>query len=509
MICRNCGTEYDEKQGFCPCCGTEGEPALIAPEERKKLRVVRAVCAAALFGAVAALVVILRSGVFEKSAAETFVRLQTRALLEPVLALLEPGDGKKEDVSQDITVSINTEPLAFRLWCKVEAAADGTDILLNTGMDYMGLQMELETLTAKDGTAGFYAPLLDSHYYVIDEEALLKRLQEAGFLFDEVEDRQQFNLEKALKVGGMISKYSNILLSVVTDDNVTASQETLLIDGGQQTCEVYTFRPGAEELKAMFTELLTQLKEDEELKELLYTSCSSQDFFMAMYGVELDYDGYFNGGQPGREAFEAIWDESLDEALAEAADLAEQIAAGGFSWSVAANGRRIHRQSLSAQGEEFLLYESAGNGKESRYDLLRVGKEGESLTFCNRYTNRKGEAEGLFSVQEETEEILAVAYDWQTDERSFLNLPLGSSVLTADGETVELTVSRNEAGGIDHAVYASQLGKEAFITVTTSEQPSTARAPRATPVDVSGYSLEELEELLTDLLTGAGGIGFY
>ena len=70
----------------------------------------------------------------------------------------------------------------------MEAAADGTDILLNTGMDYMGLQMELATLTAKDGTAGFYAPLLDSHYYVIDEEALLKRLQEAGFLFDEVEE---------------------------------------------------------------------------------------------------------------------------------------------------------------------------------------------------------------------------------------------------------------------------------------------------------------------------------
>ena len=81
MICRNCGTEYDEKQGFCPCCGTEGEPALIAPEERKKLRVVRAVCAAALFGAVAALVVILRSGVFEKSAAETERKRTFRRIL--------------------------------------------------------------------------------------------------------------------------------------------------------------------------------------------------------------------------------------------------------------------------------------------------------------------------------------------------------------------------------------------------------------------------------------------
>lgn len=510
MFCDKCGNEYDEKQGVCPCCGAPA-PTLIAGEDKGKLRAVWIVCAVAVLGAIAALFVILRSGAFQKSDAEIFISLQRQALLEPVLGLFESGkgDGLWQDSSQDITIRVNDGGTEASIWIKETIQAEKEECLINIGMDYMGIKMEVVTLTAEDGRIGFYAPLLDNHYYVMEQEALLGLLADAGLDVNKVEEEQKTSLENVLKMGTMISKYSNILLSVVTDDNVTMEKQTLSINGAEQEYRVYTFRPGARELEDMFTKLLTELKADEELKELCYNSYTGPGTLTTFYGADLEYDRYFSGGIPSYAEFESDWNQMMDEALEGAADLARRIAEAGFSWSAATDGRRIYRQRLAVDAGELVVYESAGNGKESRYDALRLADGEDSAAFYNEFTNSKNEIEGRFSMEISGKEQLSLDYGWNMNERSGLGIPLGRSVLTMDGERIELAVTRNEAGGIDHTLFASDYGSTPLLTVTTSEQPSTARAPRATPVDLSGYTLEELMELWSDILSGASGIGFY
>lgn len=513
MICKNCKNEYDDGLGSCPRCGFSAQEndSLIAPADRKKLRAVRLIVAAALVGAIAAVVVIVRGTGLHGTDAEIFVRLQQQFLLEPILAgvnrMGEPAIENPRAFSDDITLIFNDGEDSLQATIKMDAKPDES-MVMNLHFSYLGLDLELFTLTGTEEEIGFYAPLLDSHYYTIQRTALLARLSEAGIFSGDVEEEQELELKKILQVAEIISKYGNILLSVVTDDNVTSEKQTLEINGEEVNCRIYTFCPTAADLEAMFTTLLTQLKADEELIGLLYDSYVSSGSMTELYGVE--YDNLGIGGYMSREEFTRGYKDLMDEALASAPETAGRIADAGFSWSVAAKGKRIHRQQLALHSGDLVVYENMGDARKSRYDSLTLADGEERIEFRNSFTRQNDRLTGQFLMTPMTDRDLTVDYEWNLKETSSLGIPLGSGTLSYDGEELRLSVERNEEGGIDHALYLSSQGEQPVFLVRTSEQPSTARAPKASPVDLSDYSLEELQELLAERIAGLlrGGLGF-
>lgn len=510
MVCGKCGKEYKEEYGGCPYCGgVLEEPLLIEPEERRKLRAVRLVCAAAVLGAIAALFVILRNGSFHGTDAEIFISLQKQALLEPVLTGInqfgELSGLETEGFSDDITAVWNDGSQTYQIELKANVEPGGDEGIMNLNFMYMGLNLEILTVTKSAGELGFYAPLADNHYYVIREEALLKRLAEAGLLLEEtekMEDAQEFNLEKAVQVGKLISKYAGILSSVVKEENVTSEKQTLEIDGRKVECQVYTFQPSASDLETMFTTLLQELKEDEELQGLLYQSYIGSDGPLEFYEVEADE--WFTGGRMSQADFVEEYKNVVDEALATVPQTAQRIADAGFFWSVAADGKRIHQQRIAVDDGARIVYENIGDAKSSRYDALRLIDGEEQVVFSNSFTNQNQQIQGQFLVTPLSDGEFSFVYEWNQKERSSLGIPLGNSVLTYNGAELKLLVSRNAEGGVDHELYVSEYGEEPVLLVTTSQQPSTARAPKAAPVDLSDYSLEELEELWYNVIFSWG-----
>ncbi len=508
MICETCKKEYGDGLSSCPYCGSsQGEAdQLIAPAERRKLRAVRFVVAAALIGAIAAVIVIVRSGGLHGTDAEIFVRLQQRFLLEPILAgvnrLAEPAAKSPQAFSDDITVLVDDGADSFQMTVKADIEEGGTGVV-NLHLSYLGLDLELLTLTGNEEEVGFYAPLLDSHYYTIRRKALSARLAEAGIISGDVEEEQKIEIEKILQVATTISKYADILFSVVTDENVTSEKQTLEIDGKEVDCRVYTFCPSAADLETMFTALFTQLKTDEELKGLLYDWYAGSDGIADLYKVE--YGDWGFGGPMSREEFGREYEDWIDEALASSAETAGRIADAGFFWSVAADGKRVHRQQLALRSQDLFVYENVGDARNSRYDSVILADGADRIEFRNSFSRENQMLSGQFRMTPAQDSGMVVDYEWNLKETSSLGIPLGDSVLSYDGEEIRLSVSRNAEGGIDHVLYLSPNGEQPLVTVRTSQKPSTARSPKGSPVDVSDYSLEELKELIVRIVSGGWG----
>lgn len=568
--CPNCGQSVAEGTKFCPNCGAaqpsapprtvpgqavssgsilNGQPvsAQAAPPEKKGRRTGLIAAIAAVVVAALAAGALLVPRLF-RSPAKEFVAYQQEAVAAPLLAFLESkvdlGGARAKPVSTDMTLTMDTDfdeikpylentSLAF----KVDSGKDS--FLLSGEINLMGSPVLSGAATYEKGMFGFYLPELDENYYVMDVDALLSRLTGQESDLGEAKAPEFSGKEWA----ALIRAYLDIANSVITKENVTlekGQEFTLSEVGGFCTGDVYTYCPTAADVETVLNKLAGHLDGDQDLRSLLLKLADEETLMAALDG------GY----------------DSLDEALAEAADYLRTNAAragkavedSGFTWTLYVEDKAVRMvrwetrdgaavweatedgvsgaQALyaAAQGETMTVF---------RHDYRRSGedRQGEAVLGAEdsqmivRYQNKGGSRQGSILLENEGQ-VITADYLWETEKprasltmtvegetvtldcrwddktRSALGVPYGSYTLGVDtyGETASITleVAAAASGGTDHVLTVSspQMGAEmsrVSFNLHTTDQKSTPVRPAAAPTDITGYGQEELDALFSDL----------
>ncbi|MBP3700308.1 MAG: hypothetical protein J6I64_00290, partial [Lachnospiraceae bacterium] len=178
------------------------------------------------------------------------------------------------------------------------------------------------------------------------------------------------------------------LLTLVTETNVTKTEETLSLDGEQIPCEVYTCRPEADQLRQVLAALSVQLEADEAMAALLWEEWSLGGQYFYTLG-----DGLLTPEEYPQ------WYEGIVDQLQ--AVITEELVAEECQWSIFVNRDRIHKLRLVWKEGYALEYETAGRWTNGRYDALRWIQDGvEKVNMLSRIVANGIQASGELMARE-------------------------------------------------------------------------------------------------------------
>ena len=136
---------------------------------------------------------------------------------------------------------------------KAKSDMEKGNLQISTGLKLMGSDVLEAYGEYMDGQVGFAIPVVDDNFYKGDYKTILKNL--TG------EDKDAPNLKEMKEnqeLGKrLVKKYSALLSTLITKDNLTVEKKEVSLDGIQQKFkgEVYTFKPKADEIKSFLERL--------------------------------------------------------------------------------------------------------------------------------------------------------------------------------------------------------------------------------------------------------------
>lgn len=506
--CRRCGERLSEGGAVCPNCGAEATAD--APDRGPSHRGRNAAIAAGIAAVVVLALAVgwLLSSRLTGSPVTKFISYHTalfservQAPLEKLASLRPPGE-----LNADVTVTAsvgNSDLAAYLDSSSITLRADvrQDSALLGAEIDLLGSTVLNGTVTYENGRLGIYLPELDRNYYVTDlapaiEDATGREPDLSGAPLPRV---SLDGLAAAARpywdaVTALISEQN-----ITRDKNVSGLMHALTVDG---PCQVYAFRPTEDSLQALILALADLLEQDGGLRSVARELLTSA-------AVQLSAGGLDVGNA------EQTLDEALDRAAGfireNAASIAGSLAGAGFTWSIAVEDGAVRQVSLSVldagtQTRSGLAYETASSEEDTLDEVLCLF-DGEAVRqiYTRHSVRADGAASGAVRLTAGDTSLLSLDYAAVDGRLSPLGVPYGSFTLRAAGldAGVCLAVRDSDGGGTDHVLslsgidgYSSGLFDDASLTVNAVEG-STVQPPAVEPVDVSGYSREQIEDIVT------------
>ena len=455
------------------------------------------------------------------SPVERFIAIQHEHIIDPLLAVYE--EEMEEEMSFDLFITASGEASGLNptgiiavtvleqleLEMNVDMSVNPMESIIGMNFNFAGAELLSAIITVDEDYLGFSIPSIDDTYYIISFDAL-DDFADGGLDFSLFEP--EMTPEEA---ASFIERYSEIILSIVNENNIEVNRETVsLFDGSEEVnAEVYTVTPTEDDFRQFLLAFMEEVRED----EFFY-----QAFAMQVSPMSLRFSGY----ETTREYFDSIFD--IDEELMD--EMAEFLVDSGFQWRVATYRNQLVLQEITFEATDddvvyniFLRYEGLQSGNQ-RTDWFSFGgnndhDESVLLTLKNEMNVRGSEVNGTldFAIIMDTNQpsdatISAIIYyDLDLSTTSILDIPYGfydvefsfTDRFTDVGFEFSLLVEAGADGGTDHMITLHDLDDLGLsrlnITLHSTDEPSDIQAPTGPVRDLSAMSEMELFFLIMEL----------
>ena len=449
---------------------------------------------------------------------------QTQGVLDLKLTASVEGED-----AQEINSVLDTAALDIA----VGADAAG-DAVINVNADAAGMSLIrlLLRLGMEDGTLSFALPDVDSNLYSANLPQMLQNLnveEQLGSVFGDaagqitaVSEYPQIPAEEYQQAFGPYMQIIGETASgcMTAEENQEITFKSL---GGTAVCNVITIEPSDEDLVNLLTALAEQADGDEALKNI---ASAWADYLRKLGPV---YEMTPNSGE------QMSPDEAADALLQFTDQLPELLGQGAeYIRTEGLNGVKFRfRGAVSEEGLPYQLAAYIGNEEES-YELgleyhpengntawalyMEQFQYNETTMYDLKFSGNSGNGSGLVSgtlsanvsMGGQKMTVADLTYNWNMNTPSMIMIPYGTAIFTANtGDQpirVILTVGQGTEEGDDHTLYITGLnamtGDSSItgvkINLHSSGQAS-VEAPSGTPVDISGYTAEQLMELFSEL----------
>ena len=526
--CANCGHTMNDQDVFCSNCGamslenTDSPAATPQPAAAPTPEVPPAPAPSALKGGTkgigkvailaAVAVVVLVVAVFGitgalKGGDDSFAGVQREFLLDSGVTYVEQlvdQYNAMTNLSTDMTVKVETGVPEYDAYLDGTALRMGLEtqrdaFALDATLQLMGSDVLHGVVALDDGMLTLAMPEINDNRYVLDLKQII--YENTGI---EVTELALPELSKDTMVS-LLKSYFEVVIATATDDNVTVekNQEIELPYLGETVKGTrYVFQPTAKDVENMMLRLADALEQDEDLREFILSLAGNN---LALVEQMLNV-----------EDLDATLQQSLDEAAASlresAAEIGQEAADAGFTWTVGYADGRVCYQGLGLAGEpDTYVYESAGKESQGRRDVVYMDnfseEDGPAALLEAEYTKDGGAYSGTVTMKEWGETVLSMEYqDVNPEKCSPLGTAYGSYVFTVrdyDTEmTVEMTVEKSASGGTDIVMtftgddFYSMTGFDGLtLRLYSTDKDATIQMPEGDEVDIASMSDDELMEL--------------
>ena len=528
--CANCGHTMNDQDVFCSNCGAmslentespattptaaaqptpppmpEVTPTPAAPQgSGKGIGKVAILAAAAVVVLVVAIFGI--TGAL-KGGDDSFAGVQREFLLDSGVTYVEQlvdQYNAMTNISTDITLTVETGVPEYDLYLDGTALRMGLEtqrdaFALDATLQLMGSDVLHGVVALDDGMLTLAMPEITDNRYVLDLKQLI--YENTGI---EVTELALPELSKDTMTA-LLKSYFEVVIATATEDNVTVEQNQdieLPYLGETVKGTRYIFRPTAKDVENMLLRLADALEQDEDLREFVLSLAGNN---LALVEQALNV-----------EDLDATLQQSLDEAAASlresAAEIGQEAADAGFTWTVGYADGRVCYQGIGVTSEpDIYVYESVGKESQGRRDVAYINdvysEDGQFMVIEAEYTKDGGAYSGTVTIKEWGETVLSAEYqDVNPEKCSPLGTAYGSYVFTVrdyDTEmTVEMTVEKSASGGTDIVMtftgddYYSMTGFDGLtLRLYSTDKDATIQMPEGDEVDIASMSDDELMEL--------------
>lgn len=526
--CANCGHTMNDQDVFCSNCGAMSlentdsaavtpQPAAAstpevppAPAPAVPKGGTKGIGKVAILAAVA--VVVLVVAVFGitgalKGGDDSFAGVQREFLLDSGITYVEQlvdQYNAMTNLSTDMTVKVETGVPEYDAYLDGTALRMGLEtqrdaFALDATLQLMGSDVLHGVVALDDGMLTLAMPEINDNRYVLDLKQII--YENTGI---EVTELALPELSKDTMVS-LLKSYFEVVIATATDDNVTVekNQEIELPYLGETVKGTrYVFQPTAKDVENMMLRLADALEQDEDLREFILSLAGNN---LALVEQMLNV-----------EDLDATLQQSLDEAAASlresAAEIGQEAADAGFTWTVGYADGRVCYQGIGVTSEpDIYVYESVGKESQGRRDVIYINdgysEDGPSMVIEAEYTKDGGAYSGTVTMKEWDETVLSMEYqDVNPEKCSPLGTAYGSYVFTVwdyDTEmTVEMTVEKSASGGTDIVMtftgddFYSMTGFDGLtLRLYSTDKDATIQMPEGDEVDIASMSDDELMEL--------------
>ena len=426
---------------------------------------------------------------------QKFLKYQFDYLNGKVKSMEELGflkEKTKEEVTMVLTGEvkgvdeINKYLKDSALTFKAKSDMEKGNLQISTGLKLMGSDVLEAYGEYMDGQVGFAIP-------VVDYKTILKNL--TG------EDKDAPNLKEMKEnqeLGKrLVKKYSALLSTLITKDNLTVEKKEVSLDGIQQKFkgEVYTFKPKADEIKSFLERLADMIEKDSDLEKLIE---------QGMYGNDLNEAMGLGQSPTAKEQLASLAKQIREEAE----ENGKSIEAANFTWEIAVEGKQLREIKLSANENVFSLEVGKDGGKT--IEQVNVQSEStENYYLSNTYEKKGKTLKGSISGGNGIVDITGLEYNIEIGKKSPI-MPYGTYTVkdpSGMGGEATLTVKDGAKDSTDHELvlsglssYGSILGsvgkdlESVKINLNTTEKAEFS-VPKEKVVDISDYSEDDFFEL--------------
>ena len=541
--CGACGTPVEDDCLFCPNCGQrleeridpvpepepyvanepvqepEPEPAAYepnvfeeeetpvqpAPEEpslpgKKKGIPKLAFIIAGAAAAIALVVVLIFTGVFSGLLPHSKLKLKyaEQKLFKELTAAANTGVSEVQDIDMAYELTMKAVAASDSYYSNTETAdimnkltvSGGGDMDKNGGnysvvAEYKGNELiDFRCFLEKERLSVYLSPLSDELYTCDIKEMLETLADELNLDLDEGPDQLR-DMDLAKKDAEKITKI--IFKHLLNGDVKISKGKTVRLFDEEETVKgaaVYQISLSEKQWKALLTELVSYAEDKD---SYVYSLIDAYVVYLKQ-----QYSYYYKDIEDAADVIDQ-WKDQIPEA-------AETLADQDLKFEVVMKGNTIIRQRV--------FTDDGGAG----YDLLTSGKEvhfafyTEEEMLLDLQAERSGSKLDIeATVFADGEKIRITGSDIKLNKRSQLGIPQGEYSMSFDGNRVSLNVTP-EGKGMQHELrirfdqsYRYRSFDSLTFTLYTEKGAKIAKPKGVDTVDISDYSLNELEKLAEKL----------
>lgn len=394
---------------------------------------------------------------------------------------------KSIGVGMDMTLDMNGMQL------KADANLNGTKLV------------EADVImSAMDDAMYIGVPSLNSTYFKVTSEMMGFSISELFDMMSQSKEMSKALTEKASKVldeakiASILGRYAKCAIGSFT--NVETEKTAIKVGKVSQDATKYTVAINEEQAYNLINALLNEVKNDNELEEVIINFVDLANEFTAYAGV----DEYIDADDIYDELMYGI-DEMLEElSYVDTDDFSDEVV-GEFIMYINEKGTIIGIEIVdSYTGETIISYKNPIDGANNALSLV-ISAEGNTVEITGNGTTKGGTYTATYTASVMGTEMLTVDYTESADKGS-VTVKLSETVATmaADGESaiadllskiaIKLSWSGNNADNGSASLeflYEGKLAIGAFIDVKADEVKNTIKAPNKY-IDVMYADEEEL-----------------